>query len=71
MNKPRHERKMKGHVALVALARAEITDRILRPLVGFGEQHAVAVFFVHMLAQSLSDKRASRGRFSHEVPSRS
>ena len=52
---PRHERKMKRHVAFVALALAEVGHRVLRPLVGLAQQHAVAVFLVHVRAQPLED----------------
>ena len=46
---PRHHREVERHVAFVAAA--EIGDRVLRPLVGFGQQHAIAIFLVDMLAQ--------------------
>ena len=42
---------MKSHVALVALALAKIGHRVLRPLIGFGEQHPVAVVGIHMRAE--------------------
>ncbi len=45
----RHQRKMKRHVAFVA--GAEIAHRFLRPLVGFREQHAIAMSRVHVPAQ--------------------
>ena len=45
----RHERKVKRHVALVALP--EIGHRVFGPLVGLGEQHAVGVIAVHVMAQ--------------------
>ena len=41
---PRHQRKVVGHVAFVAIA--EILAHVLRPLVGFGEQQAVLVMGV-------------------------
>ena len=46
---PWHQREMKGHMTLVALA--EVSDRVFRPLVGLRQQHAVMVFLVNMLAQ--------------------
>ncbi len=45
----RHQRKVKGHVAFVALA--EIGDGVLRPLIGLGQDHAAGILAVHMLAQ--------------------
>ena len=45
----RHEREVKRHVALVAIA--EILAHILRPLVGFGEQEAVLVLRVDRCTQ--------------------
>ena len=51
MKQARHDREMKRHVALVA--GAEVGDGILRPLVRFGQQHAVLVFFVDMLPELL------------------
>ncbi len=45
----RHHREVKGHVALVALA--EVGDRVLRPLVGLGEQHAARILRVHPAPQ--------------------
>ena len=45
----RHHREMKRHVTLVA--GAEIGDRLFRPLIRLGEQHAIAVFLVDMAAQ--------------------
>src|SRR5437762_1980893 len=50
---PRHQWKMKRHVALVSLSAAEIGYRILWPLIGLGQKHAIAVIFIHMLTQSL------------------
>ncbi len=50
---PRHERKVKRHVALVA--GAEVGDRVLRPLVGLGQQHAVAEALVDVAAQLLQE----------------
>ncbi len=44
----RHEREMECHVALVTLA--EVGDRILGPLVGLGEQHAIGVVRIDMPA---------------------
>ncbi len=40
-------------MALVALA--EVGARILRPLVGLGQQHAVSVTFVQFGAEALQD----------------
>ena len=49
----RHDRKMEGHVALVAVA--EVGDGIFRPLVRLRQQHAVAEAFVDVLAQLLEE----------------
>ena len=46
----RHQREMERHVAF--LAAAEIMQHVLRPLIGLGEQHAVAVAPVHLVAQA-------------------
>ena len=46
---PRHDREVERHVAFVA--GAEVSRRILGPLVRLGQQHAVAVALVHMAAQ--------------------
>ena len=51
----RHQRKMKRHVAFIAAALAKIGHRVLRPQVGLGEQHPVAVFFIHMGAQRFEE----------------
>ena len=48
-----HQRKVEGHVALVAIA--EIFGGVLRPLVGFGEQHAVGIMRVDFSADFLDD----------------
>ena len=61
---------MKGHVAFVAPALAEIRHRVLRPLVRLGQQHPVAVFFVHMRAQLFQEGMGLRQVFA-VVPSRS
>ena len=50
---PRHHREVEVHVALVAVA--EVRRRVLGPLVGLGQQHAVRVAGVHVLAQPLED----------------
>ena len=50
---PRHQREMKRHVAFVA--RAEILQHVLGPLIGLGEQHAVGVALVHLAAQPAQD----------------
>ncbi|MNI03048.1 hypothetical protein D3C73_559410 [compost metagenome] len=49
----RHQRKMKRHVALVAIT--EIFARILRPLVGFGEQHFSGMALVECRTNALQD----------------
>ena len=49
-----HEGKVERHMALVALA--EVRDRVLRPLVGLGQQHPVAVAAVDVLAQLLEER---------------
>ena len=48
---PRHQRKMERHVTLVAAPFAQIFHRVLRPLVGLRQEHAVAVVRIHMRAQ--------------------
>ncbi len=47
----RHDREVERHVALVA--RAEVLDRVLRPLVGLGEEHPVLVAPVDVGAELL------------------
>ena len=49
----RHQREVERHVAFVALA--EIGPRVLRPLVGLGEQHAVGIVRVDLGADRLQD----------------
>ena len=49
--KPRHEREMESHVALVAAALAKVGGGIFGPLIGLAQQHAVAIIFIHMLAE--------------------
>ena len=47
----RHQRKVKGHVAFVAVDAvgvAEILLGVFRPLIGFGQQHAVRVVGVNL-----------------------
>ena len=54
----RHDREVKGHVAFVAVA--EIGDRVFRPLVGLGQQHAIADSFWSMWRRSsFKNSRAS------------
>ena len=55
----RHQRKVEGHVALVA--GAEVGDRVLGPLVGLGEQHAVRVPLVDVPPEFLQ-KRVRLGK---------
>ena len=59
---PRHQRKMKRHVALVA--GAEIGDRILRPLVGLSEQHTIGIFRVDMASQLFQEGMGLRKIFA-------
>ncbi len=47
----RHDRKVKGHVALVTIAK--VRQRVLRPLIGFGQQHATRILLVHVRANGL------------------
>ena len=47
----RHEREVEGHVALVALA--EVRPHVGRPLVGFGEEHAIGIAGVERAADLL------------------
>ena len=56
---PRHHREMERHVTFVA--GAEVRHRILGPLVGFGEQHAIFVLLVDMPAE-LFQKSVSLGK---------
>ena len=56
---PRHDRKMKRHVAFIA--RAEIRGSIFRPLIGLSQQHAVFVVLVDMAAQ-VFQKRVGLGQ---------
>ena len=53
----RHQREVERHVAFVAVA--EILLRVLRPLVGLGEQHAVRVAWRRARRGSASGWRAS------------
>ena len=46
-----HQRKVERHMAFVA--RPEILQHIFRPLIGLGQQHAVAVARVELAAQPL------------------
>ena len=48
---PGHEREVEGHVAFVAIA--EVRPHVGRPLVGLGQDHAVRVAGVELLAQPL------------------
>ncbi len=50
----RHQRKVKGHVALVAIA--EVGTHIGRPLVGFGKNEAVGIVRVDRGADLLDDR---------------
>ena len=50
----RHQRKVEGHVALIAIA--EVRTHICRPLVGLGENHATFVPFIDRRA-NLLDRR--------------
>ena len=56
---PRHDRKVEVHVALVA--GAEVGGRVLRPLVGLGEQHPVLEFARRCARAACGGTRASRG----------
>ena len=53
----RHQREVKRHVAFVAVA--EIGDGVFRPLIGFGQQHAVLVIARRRAAAVPSEMRAS------------
>ena len=56
---PRHDRKVKGRVAFVAVA--EIGDRVLGPLIRLGQQHAARERLVDVVAQFL-EKRVRLGQ---------
>ena len=58
----RHDGKVKCHVALVAVA--EIGDGFFRPLIGLGEQHAIAIFLIHMAAQLFQELMGFRQIFA-------
>ena len=60
---------MKGHVAFVAVA--EVGDRVLGPLIGLGQQHAVLETLVDVVRAVSLERRCVSGRFSQLVPSRS
>ena len=62
---PGHERKVEGHVAFVA--RAEIGQHVARPLVGLGQDHAVAVARIHLLAQQLDDGAVALDQIGNRV----
>ncbi len=49
----RHQREVERHVALVAVA--EVLARVLGPLVGLGQEHAVGVVLVGVRAQLLQE----------------
>ncbi len=49
----RHEREVERHVAFVAIA--EVGDRILRPLVGLGQEHAIGVVRIDVAAHLLEE----------------
>ena len=51
---PRHQREVEGHVALVAVA--EIGAHVRRPLVRFGEKHAIRVIGVQLAADDPQDR---------------
>ena len=53
----RHQREVERHVAFVAALGqiAEIGQHVFRPLVGFGQQHAVGIAFIHGGADLLQD----------------
>ena len=50
-----HQWKMKRHMAFIPASRTKIGDGILRPLIGFRQQHPVGVIIVHMFAQALQE----------------
>ena len=54
----RHQREVERHVAFVA--RAEILQHVLRPLIGLGQQHAVAVALVEFARAAGAAPRGSR-----------
>ena len=49
----RHQRKMERHVAFVA--RSEVLQHVFGPLIGLGEQHAVAIVHIKLAPQPLQD----------------
>ena len=48
---PRHQREVERHVTFVAVA--EVRAHVGRPLIGLGQEHAVAVALVHRRAELL------------------
>ncbi|MEJ1968368.1 MAG: hypothetical protein WDN03_06990 [Rhizomicrobium sp.] len=54
----RHQREVEQHVALVAVA--EIGLHVLRPLVGFGKQHAAGIVRVDLRADALQNSMRLR-----------
>src|SRR5947207_15961840 len=50
---PRHNRKMKTHVALIGVPK--IRNGIFGPLVGLGDQHTIAESLVHLLSKLLQE----------------
>ncbi len=48
---PGHDGEVEGHVAFVPVA--EVVHRVLRPLVGLGQEHAAFIVGVHVAAQLL------------------
>jgi hypothetical protein len=55
-------RKMKRHMALVAVA--EIGDGFFRPLIGLGQQHPIAIFLIDMAAQFFQELMGFRQIFA-------
>ena len=60
--KPRHERKVKGHVAFIAVA--EIGHGIFGPLVRFAQEHAVLELGVHVGPHFLQEPMRFREVFA-------
>src|SRR5205807_733128 len=58
---------MKSHMALVALPLPKIRHRFVRPVIGLGQQHAVAVFLVQVFFSSRRRHTRLQGDWSSDV----
>src|SRR3989442_236579 len=59
---PWHNRKMKCHMALVTVA--EVSNRILRPLIGFCQEHPAGEALIDSLSQVAQESECLRQVFA-------